>query len=104
MPRGGKRPGAGRKKGSATQKTRKVADRAAAEGITPLEVMLDAMRRLHKARKYGPAAAIAHNAAPYIHPRLAAITHKGDSEQPIRLVEEFVIVDANTPATPSPAP
>jgi hypothetical protein len=35
--RGGKRPGSGRKKGSATKKTREIADRAAAEGITPLE-------------------------------------------------------------------
>jgi hypothetical protein len=40
---GGKRPGAGRKKGSLTQKTREVAEKAASAGITPLEVMLEAM-------------------------------------------------------------
>lgn len=41
---GGARPGAGRKPGQANQKTREIADRAAREGITPLEVMLRAMR------------------------------------------------------------
>jgi hypothetical protein len=42
--RGGKRPGSGRKKGSATKRTREIADRAAEEGITPLEFMLNVMR------------------------------------------------------------
>lgn len=41
---GGARPNAGRKPGGANQKTREIADRAAREGITPLEVMLKAMR------------------------------------------------------------
>lgn len=44
MANGGARPGAGRKPGGANQKTREIADRAAREGITPLEVMLRAMR------------------------------------------------------------
>jgi hypothetical protein len=41
---GGPRKGAGRKAGSTTRKTREIAERATAEGITPLEVMLRAMR------------------------------------------------------------
>lgn len=44
MAHGGARKGAGRKAGSTTRKTREIADRATAEGITPLEVMLRAMR------------------------------------------------------------
>ena len=87
---GGARKGAGRKCGSATQKTREIADRAAAEGITPLEVMLEAMRFHHDvaARELAKgdemdveragkamteAREAAKDAAPYVHPRLSNI-------------------------------
>ena len=43
MPRGGKREGAGRPPGSITKRTRAVAERALAQGKSPLEVMLDNM-------------------------------------------------------------
>jgi hypothetical protein len=83
--RGGARKGAGRKKGSATEKTREIADKAAQEGITPLEYMLEVMRSdppesddarvmlSHAAMRFEAAKA----AAPYIHPRLAAVEHSG---------------------------
>lgn len=71
--RGGARKGAGRKPGSATRKTREIADKAAAAGITPLEVMLEAMTTLRAAGEYEKAAAVAKDAAPYVHPRLSAI-------------------------------
>jgi hypothetical protein len=48
MARGGKRVGAGRKLGAVTKRTREVADRALAEGKTPLEVMLDNMRHFQQ--------------------------------------------------------
>jgi hypothetical protein len=48
MARGGKRIGAGRKLGSVTKRTREIADRAVAEGKTPLEVMLDNMRHFQQ--------------------------------------------------------
>lgn len=48
MARGGKREGAGRKLGAVTKRTREVADRALAEGKTPLEVMLDNMRHFQQ--------------------------------------------------------
>jgi hypothetical protein len=79
---GGKRAGAGRKVGSATKKTRELADAAAAQGITPLEVQLQTMRALWDAATSGPtldfekataACAIAKDAAPYLHPRLSNI-------------------------------
>lgn len=37
MPRGGARPNSGPKPGSATKSNREIADKAAAEGLTPLE-------------------------------------------------------------------
>src|SRR4051812_37656859 len=44
--RGGRRPGAGRKPGSLTMKTREIAAKAAPEGVTPLELQLATMRAL----------------------------------------------------------
>lgn len=85
MPRGGARPGSGRKKGAATRVTREVANKLVADGLTPLEVMLHAMR--HEAEKqlqlkpdkrnWTAAAELACKAAPYMHPRLAAVEHGG---------------------------
>jgi hypothetical protein len=88
MPRGGSRPGAGRKAGAATLKTRKVADRAAVEGCTPLDVMLAAMRSLAAAGRMAEAAAVAKDAAPYCHPRLSAIAALITPEQPITQVDK----------------
>ena len=75
--RGGKRPGSGRKQGAASAKTRAIADKAAAEGITPLEVMLGAMREAWDKKDRPAAAAFARDAAPYMHPRLASVEHSG---------------------------
>ena len=73
--RGGARKGAGRKPGSATRKTRAIANQAAEEGVTPLDVMLQAMRKMHSDGDLIGAANIAKYAAPYCHARLAAIDH-----------------------------
>lgn len=70
---GGKRPGAGRKPGVATKKTRDIAERALADGITPLEVMLEAMRMHVNAGRWDDAAAVAKDAAPFVHPKLSSI-------------------------------
>ena len=70
MPRGGARPGAGRKPGAAARKTREAADLLAAEGLTPLEYMVGLMRGTQEFDEVKFEAAKA--AAPYIHPRLAA--------------------------------
>jgi hypothetical protein len=71
---GGRRAGAGRKPGTVTAKTREIADRASQEGITPLEVMLKAMRLHAEGERWDQAAMIAKDAAPYMHPRLATVT------------------------------
>lgn len=90
---GGARKGSGRKTGAATTKTREIADQAVKDGVTPLEVMLRAMRALvdeadrNIAKQVAAgvenvdtphmllqdAAAIAKDAAPYVHPKLSAV-------------------------------
>lgn len=94
MARGGKRPGAGRPPGAANKRTRAVADSAAADGITPLEVQLGTMRALWTKATASKelnfdvavqACAIAKEAAPYIHPRLQATEHTGADGGAIRL-------------------
>jgi len=76
MPRGGFRPNSGRKPGSPNKRKRRIVDRAAAEGITPVEFLLQTMRdetlELHVRMQ------AARDAAPFVHPRLAAISARAD--------------------------
>jgi hypothetical protein len=86
MPRGGRREGAGRKRGSETARTkrmRQIAAKALTESITPLEVMLAAMRKAYDASDMPAALEAAKAAAPYVHPRLASIEHAGPGGGPI---------------------
>lgn len=48
MARGGKREGAGRPSGAITKRTRDVAERALASGLSPLEIMVDNMRHFQQ--------------------------------------------------------
>jgi hypothetical protein len=48
MTHGGKRGGSGRKTGALTKRTREVAERAIAEGKSPLEIMLANMRHFQQ--------------------------------------------------------
>ena len=110
--KGGARPGAGRKEGSLTKRTREIAEVAAAQGITPLEVMMNTMMALYKEAEnctkhddhahegvchdhdimitesriklLNMAATIARHAAPYVHPRLSAIEHTGKDGAPLQ--------------------
>lgn len=75
MPRGGCRPGAGRKPGSPNRKTRRLAEAIKAEAevnpgkMTPLEFLVDAM--LNADLDYRTRLDAAKAAAPFVHPRLA---------------------------------
>lgn len=94
MAKGGKREGAGRKPGVKSQKTvqrEALAASALAQGITPLEVMLEAMREAHQAGQKREAASIAKDAAPYVHPRLSNVDMNAKVEGGIKvsLVNEF---------------
>jgi hypothetical protein len=85
VPSGGARPGAGRKRGSLTQKTREVAEKAVASGkALPLDVMLKAMGVHYDNERWDQAAAIAKDAAPYLHAKLASVEHSGPEGGPIR--------------------
>jgi hypothetical protein len=100
MPRGGHRPGAGRPKGSKSgpsQKTLarlKLAATVAAGDVTPLQVMLETMRALWQQGEQMAACAIARDAAPYLHPRLATTNITGDGEGLIIRIVKFAELDA----------
>ncbi len=74
--RGGKRPGAGRPPGAVNKATAARQAEVAASGVTPLEYMLQIMRdeAADEAKRLDAAKA----AAPYVHPRLAAVEHSGE--------------------------
>lgn len=61
----------------------KQAQAAASEGLTPLEYMLSVMRDLNADTAMRNDMAKA--AAPYIHPRLANVEHKGEGGGPIKV-------------------
>ena len=87
--RGGRRPGAGRPPGSKNQRSAEIAREAVEAGITPIEVMLNAMRELWEegtSEAKREAAKVARDAAPYVHPRLASI------DQTINEPHKFVVV------------
>ncbi len=88
---GGHRNGAGRPKGATAKKTREIAEQAAAEGITPLEVMINAMRYYVEAGERDKAASIAKDAAPYMHPRLSSAIVKADVSVESTSVVECII-------------
>ncbi len=94
MTHGGARPGAGRKVGSATKKTRELADKVIASGLTPLEFMLSVMRDegAERAERLDMAKA----AAPYIHPRLSNVEAKVDASVETVSEVRWSIVDPLT--------
>jgi len=67
---GGKRPGAGRPKGSKNAKTAELARRLTEDGITPLEYMLDVLRNPDS--EQGRRDDMSKAAAPYMHPKLSS--------------------------------
>ena len=93
--RGGKRPGAGRKKNIPNKASANREREAAASGATPLDVMLKSMRLLMALanesanddklfeRYIRAAASVAKDVAPYIHPRLSTVELNGSPDRPI---------------------
>jgi hypothetical protein len=75
VPRGGKREGAGRKEGSPNKASAERQAEIAASGLTPLDYMMSMLRNEQET----PANRMwaAEKAAPYVHPKLAAIEHSG---------------------------
>ena len=78
MARGGPRPGAGRKRGGQCQKTQArlaIINRLGEGYMTPLDVILAAMKDAVARGDMAAAAGFAKDAAPYVHPRLQAVMH-----------------------------
>ena len=91
MTRGGKRPGAGRKAGAATKRTREIADKLAGSGVTPLDVMLARMKGqaldgIGSITDEQFQAAVA--AAPYIHPRLSSVDSTVKSDNVTHIISD----------------
>lgn len=92
MALGGKRPGAGRKKGIPNKSTLARKKRIEESGLSPLDYMLGVLRneKAPKAQRMWAA----EKAAPYVHPRLAAVEHAGKDGGPIQFSRiERVVVD-----------
>ena len=96
MARGGFRPNAGRPKGTISKAKAAVAEACRAEVAkvygsdeeTPLAYMLRVMRDASVDQKRRDQMAIA--AAAFIHPRLAAVEHSGNAENPLQVVHEVL--------------
>ena len=103
MPRGGHRPGAGRKKGSQSSKTKArlaVVERLSTGAPTPLDVMLAAMEDALARGDMSAAAAFAKDAAPYMHPRLQAVVHAQGSSGLSELGELIEELDGTSRGLP----
>lgn len=72
MARGGRRPGAGRKRGAVTQRSAAAANRLAKSGVLPLEILVTSMRRAWAEGDSETAWRLAQEAAPYFHARISA--------------------------------
>ena len=84
MPRGGKREGAGRPAGAPNVKTAETVAAIEASGLTPLDYMLSVLRDENRETAERMDAAKA--AAPYVHPKLANVEHKGDGGGPLQVL------------------
>jgi len=98
MAHGGARPGAGRKPGQSTKLNQKAREEALAGGISPLDYMLALLRDEDEAKEVRMDAAKA--AAPYLHPRLAAVEHSGD----MTLRHENALDELDEPGEGDPSP
>jgi len=111
--RGGRRPGAGRKRNSPNKASAARERAVAASGMTPLDTMLKAMRVLlaladetandkkqfeHYIRA---ASAVAKDVAPYVHPRLSTV-EQSTSARPDKIVVEVIggLPIGSTPENP----
>ncbi len=91
--RGGKRPGAGRRKGSRNKASAAREMAVAASGLTPLAYMLAVMR--DELQPLSVRMEMAKAAAPYVHPRFSAIEHRGEKDAQLRHKIIVKIVDSD---------
>lgn len=86
----GRKTGGGSRKGRPNKATAAKAAAIAASGLTPLDYLLAEMRAesldIHLRHDAAKAA------APYVHPRLATTTLKGDKDEPLRAITHIELV------------
>lgn len=75
-----------------TAERKAIAMQALAEGISPLDVMLGAMREAWERGDKKDAALFAEKAAPYVHPKLASVEHSGKEDSPLAFVTRVELV------------
>lgn len=83
MARGGKRPNSGRKPEAMRRKQNALVADILESDMTPLAVMQRAMMQHVNAGNWDEAAKQAKEIAPYVHPKLATVQHKGSSDEPV---------------------
>lgn len=88
---GGARKGAGRKPGSINRATREAREKAKAEGILPLDFMLQRMR--DEQAPIADRMDMAKAAAPYVHAKLSSIDAKLDAKVDGVVAVEWRVVD-----------
>lgn len=84
MGHGGARVGAGKPKGATSKRNQETIEKALRGGITPLDVMLEAMRDAYNRKDLKEASNFAKDAAPYVHAKLQATTISGNPEAPLQ--------------------
>lgn len=91
--RGGKRAGAGRKKGVANRINDEARKAALESGVSPLDYMLGIMR--DEGAEASRRDDMAKAAAPYIHAKRASVEHSGPDGGPVAIDRiERIIVDS----------
>jgi hypothetical protein len=83
---GGRKPNAGRKRGTHNKRTEQQIEEAKKGGILPLEYLLSIMRNENEPKELR--ISCARDAAPYLHPRLQSITHKEEQIDPTKMTDE----------------
>lgn len=102
---GGRRLGAGRKKGSLSSKTKArlaLVERLSGDAPTPLDVMLAAMEDALARGDMAAAAGFAKDAAPYMHPRLQAVMHAKNPAVKSPLEQLLDEIDGKQRGIPNP--
>ena len=93
---GGKRAGAGRKKGASSIRTQEIATAfLATDAMTPLEVILKCMSDHVDLGEFIEAFPYAVAAAPYLHAKLASSTAKQDKIPTYTIINEFIGMDGH---------
>lgn len=99
MAQGGKRPGAGRPKGSRNKRTVEVIEAVKSTGMTPLEYLTSVYQDVSRdeAKRIDAAKA----AAPYVHAKLNSVELSGNPDNPIEMVNRIELVDGDGEDSPT---